>query len=461
MRRMDFFFEPGSVAVVGASTKPGKVGYEIVKSLSDSGFEGDVYPIHKRGDAVAGKNSYKSISDVPNSFDLAVIAIPAESVPKAIEECAMKGAKGVVIVSGGFKELSEEGAAYQDGAVEVAMRNGIRVIGPNCVGIYNGRNGLNAFFQPEYAMSRPREGNISIMAQSATFGLTLMEWLSEEGLGISKFVSWGNRSDVDEVDMLNYLAEDEGTEVIGIHMEGVPRAREFMSVAEDVGRRKPIVALKSGRTERGAKAAQSHTASLAGDVEVFKGAMKQCGVVVADDLEEMFDILKIFSLRPSIKGKKLAMVTNGAGPCVAVMDAIEGTDLEPSRPSESTLARLKEKLPPFCIFDNPLDITGSADAKMYRTSLKELADDDNVDILMPVYVFQDGPIANTADEMMDFLQELVRGEKPVLSIAGGGKFTRDQQRRMQEIGVPVMPTGNRMISALSKLLWRTRWLDHH
>lgn len=461
MRRMDFFFDPESVAVVGASTKPGKIGYEIVKSLLDSGFEGDVYPIHKRGDRVAGKDSYKSISDVPSDFDLAVIAIPASSVPKAVQECARKGAKGVVIVSGGFKELNEEGAGYQKEAVEAARRNDIRIIGPNCVGIYNGRTGLNAFFQPEHAMSRPRAGNISIMVQSATFGLTLMEWLSEDGLGISKFVSWGNRSDVDEVDMLSYLAGDDGTEVIGIHMEGVPRGREFMSVAKEVGKKKPIVALKSGRTERGAKAAQSHTASLAGDMEVFKGAMKQCGVIVADDVEQMFDLLKMLSLKPLLKGKRVALVTNGAGPCVAVMDALETTELEPAKLAESTLSRLKEKLPPFCIFGNPLDITGSADAEMYRTSLKELADDENVDILMPVYVFQDGPIASTVDEMMEFLQELAGGEKPVLSIAGGGEFTRNQQRRMQEMGVPVMPTADRMIPALSKIHWHNVWLAHH
>jgi acyl-CoA synthetase (NDP forming) len=461
MRPMDFFYEPGSVAVVGASTKPGKVGYEIVKSLLTSGFEGDVYPVHKRGEEVIGKVSYKSIQDVPSDFELAVIAVPARYVPETIEECAKKGAKGVVIISGGFKELNEEGAEYQRSAVEVARKNGIRIIGPNCVGIFNGKNGLNAFFQPEYAMSRPKNGNISIMAQSATFGLTLMEWLSDEGLGVGKFVSWGNRSDVDEVDMLGYLDEDDGTEVIGIHMEGVPRAREFMSIAKKVARKKPVVVLKSGRTERGARAAQSHTASLVGDSEVFKGAMKQSGVIVADDLEQMFDLLKILSLRPSIEGRTIAMVTNGAGPCVAALDALEGTELKPAQLAKKTISNLMTKLPPFCIFDNPLDITGSADAEMYRISLMELAEDENVDMLMPVFVFQDGPIANTVDDMVDFLGQIAKGSKPVLSLTGGGRFTRTQQRRMQDVGVPVIQTATRMISALAKIQWRNAWLDGH
>ncbi len=390
MRPMDFFFEPKSIAVIGASTKPGKVGYEIVKSLMESGFGGEIFPVHRRGASVAGMESHKSVSDVPSKFDLAVIAIPARHVPETIEECAKKGAKGVVIVSGGFKELGEEGATYQKEAVKSAAKNDIRIIGPNCVGIFNGVNRLDTFFQPGYAMSRPRNGNVSILAQSATFGLTLMEWLSEEGLGVSKFVSWGNRSDVDEVDMLHYLAEDEGTEVIGMHMEGVPRAREFMSAAKSVVKMKPIVVLKSGRTEKGAKAAQSHTASLAGEVEVFNGAMRQCGVIVAEDLEQMFDLLKILSLRPSVKGRTIAMVTNGAGPCVAAVDALEDTGLEPAVLAEETITNLKNKLPPFCIFDNPLDITGSADAEMYKTSLIELAKDENVDILMPFYVFQAG-----------------------------------------------------------------------
>lgn len=458
---MDFFFEPESVAVVGASTKPGKVGYEIVKSLLESGFEGNVYPVHKRGEEIAGKVSYRSIQDVPSDFELAVIALPARYVPESIEECSKKGTKGVVIISGGFKELNEDGAGYQKSAVESARKHGIRIIGPNCVGIFNGKNGLNAFFQPEYAMSRPKNGNISIMAQSATFGLTLMEWLSDEGLGISKFVSWGNRSDVDEVDMLEYLNRDDGTEVIGIHMEGVQRAREFMSVAKKVGARKPIVVLKSGRTERGAKAAQSHTASLAGELEVFKGAMRQSGVIVADDLEQMFDLLKILSFRPIIQGRAIAMVTNGAGPCVAALDAMEGTRLEPAKLSDETMSNLKTKLPPFCIFDNPLDITGSADAEMYRISLTELAKDDNVDILMPFYVFQDGPIANTVDEMIDFMRQIAKDQKPVLSVAGGGEFTRTQQRRMQNVGVPVVQTATRMISALARICWRTAWLDEH
>lgn len=461
MRPMDFFFEPRSIAVIGASTKRGKVGYEIVKSLLESGFEGDVYPVHKRGEEIAGKGSYKSIKDIPTDFELAVIAIPARYVPETMEECAKKGAKGVVIVSGGFKELNEEGAECQKEAVDVATRNDIRIIGPNCVGIFNGKNRLNAFFQPEYAMSRPGEGNISIMAQSATFGLTLMEWLSEEGLGVSKFVSWGNRSDVDEVDMLDYLADDDRTEVIGIHMEGVPRAREFMSVAKKVAKKKPIVVLKSGRTEEGAKAAQSHTASLAGDLEVFKGAMKQSGVMVADDLDQMFDLLKILSLRPSIRGRTIAMVTNGAGPCVAAVDALEETELEPATLAEETISNLKNQLPPFCIFDNPLDITGSADAEMYKVSLIELAKDDNVDILMPFYVFQDGPIANTVDDMIDFLGQIAKDDKPIMSIAGGGKFTRIQQKRLQEVGVPVIQTATRMISALAKIHWRNRWLDEH
>ncbi len=461
MRAMDFFFEPESVAVIGASTKPGKVGYEIVKSLLGSGFNGEVYPVHKRGEEIAGKASYKSIQDVPSDFELGVIAVPARYVPEAIEECAKKGVKGVVIISGGFEELNEEGAEHQKSAVETARKNNIRIIGPNCVGIFNGGNGLNAFFQPEYAMTRPKSGNISIMAQSATFGLTLMEWLSDEGLGVSKFVSWGNRSDVDEVDMLETLERDDGTEVIGIHMEGVPRARDFMSIAKKVGMKKPIVVLKSGRTERGARAAQSHTASLAGDLEVFKGAMKQSGVILADDLEQMFDLLKILSLRPSVKGTTIAMVTNGAGPCVAALDALEGTPLEPAGFSDETISNLKGKLPPFCIFANPLDITGSADAEMYKTSLTELAKDDNVDILMPFYVFQDGPIANSVDEMIDFLGKIAEDDKPVLSVAGGGEFTRTQQRRMQGVGVPVVQTATRMISALAKIHWRNAWLDEH
>ncbi|UCD93185.1 MAG: CoA-binding protein [Methanobacteriota archaeon] len=458
---MDFFFNPKSVAVIGASTKPGKIGYEIVKSLLNSEFEGNVYPVHKRGEEIAGKTSYTSISELPSDVDLAVIALPSKLIPGMIGECAKVGVKGIVIVSGGFKELNEEGAAYEKEAVESARKNGIRIIGPNCVGVFNGKSRFDTFFQPNYAMSRPKEGNISILAQSATFGLTLLEWLSEEGLGVSKFVSWGNRSDVDEVDTLDYLQKDTETKVIGIHMEGVPRAREFMSVAEKVSPKKPIVALKSGSTERGAKAAVSHTGSMAGSMEVFKGAMKQCGVVVAEDLEQMFDLTKILSLQPEIEGRRIAMVTNGAGPCVAAVDALQDTKLELARLAEDTIDELRYRLPPFCIIDNPLDITGSADAEMYELSLKELAKDENVDILMPFYVFQDGPIAATVDDMVESLKELATGEKPIVSVAAGGAFTKKQQLRFQEIGIPVIPTADRMISALARIDWYRNWMINH
>lgn len=458
---MDFFFNPASVAVIGASTKPGKIGYEIVRSLMDSEFGGNIYPIHKRGENIAGTKTYTSISDVPSDVDLAVVALPSKAIPEAVRDCGKVGVKGVVIVSGGFKELSAEGASYEKEAVELAMENDIRIIGPNCVGVFDGKSRLDTFFQPRYAMSRPRGGNISVLAQSATFGLTLLEWLSEEGLGVSKFVSWGNRSDVDEVHMLEYLVKDNGTEVIGIHMEGVPRAREFMSIAKEVTPKKPIVVLKSGGTEEGAKAALSHTGSLAGNLKVFEGAMKQCGVIVADNLEQMFDLIKILSLQPAIKGRRIAMVTNGAGPCVAAVDALQKTELQLASLADATLENLRMQLPTFCIIDNPLDITGSANAEMYELSLRELAKDVNVDILMPFYVFQDGPIASTVDDMMESLEEMAKEGKPVLSVAAGGAFTKRQQLRFQEIGIPMIPTANRMISALSKISWYRKWVASH
>jgi len=458
---MDFFFDAKSVALVGASTQPGKIGYEILKSLIDSKFKGKIYPIHLRGERILGVRSYKSISDLPEEVELAVLAIPSSQAPQAVEECGRKGVKGIIIISGGFKELGQEGAQYESQVAAIASRYKMRVIGPNCVGIFNSRNRLDTFFQPHYAMMRPKQGNIALLTQSGTYGLTLLEWMAEEELGASKFVSYGNKVDVGEIDMLRFLLKDEDTKVIGIYLEGLEDGASFMRIAKEVSRKKPIVIFKSGRTEVAAKAALSHTGALAGNIAVFRGAMKQCGAISADNLEEMFDILKILSLQPLPSGSKIAMVTNGAGPCISAVDSLAGTDLQLANLKSSTLSRLKKKLPPFCVFSNPLDITGSADASMYKTAFQAFLQDPNVSIIMPFFVFQDGPIASTQEQLYQFMPELLGRGKTIVCVAGGGKFTKEQVRKFQATGLPVIPTPERAIKALDKIFWYKNWLQTH
>jgi 3-hydroxypropionyl-CoA synthetase (ADP-forming) len=454
---MDSFFNARSIAVIGASTREGKIGFEVVRSLVESGYDGELYPIHLKEGPIQGLKSYKSIADVPGDVELAVVVTASSKAPRVIEDCGAKGVKAVVIISGGFKELDEKGASLERETVETARKFGLRIIGPNCVGIFNPTNKLDTFFQPHYAMARPKAGNMAVLSQSGTYGLTILEWCYDDALGISKFVSYGNKADVSEIEMIRYLGEDGDTDVIGIYLEGLDDGKGFMETAKEVAKGKPIVALKTGRSTEGSRAVKSHTGALAGNIGIFEGAARQCGIISTGDIAEMFEVLKILSLQPLPKGGNVAMVTNGAGPCIMAIDKMQNTSLELADLEEETLADLKKELPDYCVFDNPLDITGSADAEMYCISIKALLQDDNVDIVMPFFVFQDGPISYTVDRMLDCMKELA-GKKTMVCVAAGSNFTREQAKRFHGIGVPVISTANNAIGALSKIEWYTRWL---
>jgi 3-hydroxypropionyl-CoA synthetase (ADP-forming) len=457
---MDEFFNAKSIAIIGASTKPGKIGYEIVGSLAETGFEGNIYPIHLKEAPIHGLKSYKSIGDVPGEVDLAVVVTASQKAPGIIEECGKKGIKAVVIISGGFKELSDEGRGIEHETVETAKRFGIRIIGPNCVGIFNPRKKIDTFFQPHYAMARPKPGNIAMLSQSGTYGLTILEWCHDADLGVSKFVSYGNKADVSEIEMIRYLEGDQDTGVIGIYLEGLDDGREFLGTARKVSRGKPIVALKTGRTTEGSKAVMSHTGALAGDIAVFEGAMRQCGVISTNDISEMFEVLKILSLQPLPRGGRVAMVTNGAGPCIMAIDKMQNTNLCLAKLKDETLDNLKKELPEYCVFDNPLDITGSADAEMYRVSIEALIHDGNVDIVMPFFVFQDGPIAHTTDKMLECMKGFA-GKKTMVCVAAGSGFTKEQVRSYHGVSVPVIATANNAVAALSRIVWYSEWLRAH
>lgn len=457
---MDEFFNAQSIAIVGASTQEGKIGFEVVRSLTQTGFEGKIYPIHLKGKQISGIQSYKSIAEVPGEVDLAVLVTASSKAPQIIEECGKKKVKAVVIISGGFKELDEKGEQIEKETVANARKYGIRIVGPNCVGIFSPKDKIDTFFQPHYAMNRPKAGNIAVLSQSGTYGLTILEWCYDDDLGVSKFVSYGNKSDVSEIEMVAYLENDVDTKVLGIYLEGLDDGRAFQDTARGFSMKKPIVALKTGRSSEGSKAVKSHTGALAGDINVFEGAMKQCGVISTNDIREMYEVLKILALQPLPKGGNIAMVTNGAGPCIMAIDKMQYTDLKLAKLGSETLNDLKNRLPNYCVFDNPLDITGSADAEMYWVGIEALITDANVDIVMPFFVFQDGPIAYTVDDLLKNLKEL-SGKKTMVCVAGGSSFTHEQHKKFHNIGIPVISTANNAINALDKIYWYFSWLRAH
>ena len=446
--QLGYLFNPESVAVIGASTTLGKIGHEVFRNLAKYDYKGTVFPINPSSDTVLGLKAYASILDAPGQVDLAVLTIPSKIAATVVEECGRKGVKDVVIVSGGFKESGLEDVEKQ--MVETARKYGIRIVGPNCIGVFDGHSRLDTFFQSHDRMMRPRGGSVSFITQSGTFGATILEWAAESNIGISKFVSYGNRCDVDEGDLIEFFGKDAATSLIGVYVEGLDDGRKLYDAARKVTPSKPIVILKAGRTSLGSKAAKSHTGWLAGSYEVAEAAFRQAGMVVASNLEDFFDKVKALSMQSLPASAGLAMVTNGAGPCVMAADQIEQTGLSLATLSAATKSKLIESLPSYSLVsDTTVDLTGSATSKDYHTALAALAGDPNVGLLMLFFVFQDTPLD---EEIVTVLGEISKLGKSMVVCASGGPYTREMSKRIEGLGIPVYETAERIVGAVEALV---------
>ncbi len=451
IEQIDYFFNPKSVAIIGASSIEGKIGHEILRSLLQSKYIGKIYPINPNSKKILNLKCFSTLLEITHTIDLAVIALSSKLVPKVIEECGKKGVKACVIVSGGFKELGDSYKKDEDKIVETARKYGIRIIGPNCIGIFSSEANIDTFFQSHEKMIRPQSGPISFITQSGTFGCTMLEWAAESKIGISKFVSYGNRADVDEADLIKYLGVDSNTKVIAVYVEGFGNGRKFLEASKEVISKKPIVVLKSGRTKLGSNVALSHTGWLAGSYSICKAALKQFGIITANDFEELYDMTKALCLQPPANGRRIAMVTNGAGPCVMAADECVKRQLNLSRYSENTREKLKTQLPYYCSTDNPVDLTGSATSHEYKVTMELLIKDPNVDLIMPFLVFQDTPLD---DNIVNIIPAMQKEGKPIICCASGGPYTRKQSRILENKGIPTYPIPERAISAAYALITR-------
>ncbi len=438
---MDSFFSPDGVAVVGASASPKKIGHEIFKNVLASAPR--AYPVNPSASEVLGQRCYPSVTDIPGEVDLAVVAVPPLLVPDIVDDCGEKNVPAVVVISGGFREVGNEGLEQE--MVDRARRHGIRIVGPNCIGVFNGATGFNTFFQRD--MELPGQGPVAVLTQSGTVGIGLLETCSD--IGISRFVSYGNAADVDERDLLAYLANDSATDVIAMYVEGVEDGRALFKELPS----KPVVMLKAGRTTSGKNAAASHTGAMATSYALFEGAARQHGAIVAESFEGLHDLASLLALQPLPEGGNVAMVTNGAGPCVLAADAIhEARHLELADVDASRL----EGLPSFVIRGNPVDLTGNATAGHFLEGIEALLDVEAVDVVMPFFVFKDVPLLDTLDELYEGLASLDAG-KPVVTVALGSRFVAEQQRRMLQLGIPLLTEPSRAIGALDKLAWYAGW----
>jgi len=447
---MDLFFNAKSVALIGASPEPGKIGNSVMESLAKHDYKGKVYPVNAKGyPEIMGIKAYKNLLDIKDPIDVVIVTVDLKFVPDLLAECGKKNIHNMVIISGGGKELGGERAAIEKRVQDLSRELNVRIIGPNCIGIFNGENRLDCAFQGHLRMIRPRQGNVAFLSQSGTVGIAFME--TADAFGLSKMISYGNRSDVDEADMIHYLAQDPDTNVIGLYVEGLGDGRKFMNSAKNVIKeyQKPIVVFKNGRSTKGAKQAASHTGSLGGSFAVISGAFEQTGIISVDSYEELTSALKALTWQPVPKGNRIAIVTNGAGPIIAAIDNFERLNLELAQLSDQTMKSFKEHYPATYVIGNPCDVTGSASADDYRFAIQAFLDDPNVDIVMPWFVFQDDPLEEKIVDILGDLQK--KKKKPILVGAMGGPFTEKISKKIEAFNIPVYQSVITWITAAGSL----------
>lgn len=452
---MEKFFEPKTVAVIGVSHTPGKIGYVIFENFVKK-FGGKVYPVNPDTTPILNHEVFPSVRKIPEAVDLAVIAVPAPIVPAVLKECVEKKIEAVIIISGGFSESGESGRKLEENCKQIVKKSRTRVIGPNCIGILDNHSNLDTLFFSEQRLNRPKEGSISFISQSGAFGSTVLDCLSEEKVGISKFISYGNAMDLNECDLLEFLGNDEKTKTITFFLEGVRDGKKFIQVAKKVSRQKPVILLKGGKTMAGTKAVASHTASLAGEYKIYASVFKQTGVIEGSNWEEVFDFAKAFSSQALPKGKRVAVITNGGGFGVLASDECEKQGLQMVEPSEVMKRNLKKVFPSYAIVHNPIDLTGDATAERYALALEECLKSKEYDGIILIVLFQ---IPTLEEKIIDVVAELEKKyKKPILCCAVGGRYTKRLIERMEVNGIPVYQTPERAVKSFAALARYYEWL---
>ena len=438
-------FHPSSVAVIGASRRKGEVGREVLTNLIES-FEGEIFPVNPKADRLEGLKCYDRVSHVSADVDLAVIAVPASIVPDVLNECSDSGIKDAIVVSGGFKEVGEEGAKLEEQLKLIARDNGMNVIGPNSLGVISTSSNLNATFAQRMALP----GNISFMSQSGAFCTAVLDWANEVGMGFNHFVSLGNKAVLDEVDLIEEWDRDEETEVILAYLEGIDRGSRFIERAKDVTTTTPIVVVKSGKTEEGASAAASHTGTLTGSDDAYDAAFDQSGVIRAHNIEELFDFGSILAHQGPPENRKVGILTNAGGPGVMATDALEGYGLKLARLQDETLDNLEGVLSSLASRQNPIDLTGKADEDDYREALNYMIEDENVGSVLamsaPAAIFSYPELTQILADARE------KTDKPIVGALMGGQLEPEAQENLKEAGVPNYFDPARAVRALSALV---------
>ncbi len=444
MKKMNLFFNPKTIAVIGASRKKGKIGYTVLKNFVEAGKK--VYPVNPKANEILGKKAYSSVLDVPGKIDLAVITVPAKFVLTVLDECIEKKVPSAVIITSGFGEIGNKQAEE-----ELKKRSKkISIIGPNCLGVFDNYSKIDTLFLPPEKLGRPRQGSISFISQSGAVGSVVLDWMASEGYGFNKFVSYGNAVDVNETDLLEYLGEDKKTKVICMYLEGVKEGRKFMKTAKKVTKKKPVIVIKGGRTKAGSKAVSSHTGSLAGDDKVYDAVFKQIGVMRPRHLIEMFDFAKVLSEQPLPKGDKVLIITNGGGFGVLATDQVGLKKMKLAELTEKSKKEISKILPSYAKVHNPLDLVGDADDERFKKALEVAGKDKNVDAILLILLFQTAPITS---KVVDYVIEFNKKKtKPLVVCSAGGNYVKELSKKLEENNVPVFDTPAKAVDSLNALI---------
>ena len=449
------FFNPRGIVIVGASMSPEKLGYGVARNLIQSGYQSAIHFVSQKQGELFGRPLYTDLAKVPDPVELAVLVVPNTAMPTAIESCGKRGIHAAIVVSAGFREAGADGAALEKQCVEIARKNNVRLLGPNCIGTIDTHLPLDTtFLQPPM----PTKGGIAFVSHSGAFAAAIIDWARRQGFGFSQIVSLGNQADVNETDVLPAVADDEHTRVIVLYMESVSDGIRFVETARDVTQRKPVIALKVGRFESGQKAAASHTGALAASDTAFDAAFAKAGIFRADTAEQMFDWARALEHCPLPKGKNVAVLTNAGGPGVIAADALEVNGLHLAPLSDATLKALSASLPPAAGIHNPVDMLASASPQNYADCLNLLLEDSNVDSVM---IILPPPPMFTTESVADAIIPIIQSsQKPIVVALLGSELTANAFERFNQANVVTYPFPERAASALGILARRADFLNH-
>ena len=443
---LDFIFNPSSIAVIGASEDRRKVGHVIFRNLIEQGFKGKVYPVNVKRKEILGRKCYSSVKDIPDKIDLAIIAIPAKGVLPVIKDCADQGVKGVVVITAGFREIGGEGIQLEKEITKIVKEAKMKMVGPNCLGVINTFNNMNATFAPNL----PPSGRVSFFSQSGALGVALIDWAIENDFGFNKFVSLGNKADLNETDFLEYFGNDPDTDVILGYIEDIKDGKRFLEIAQRVAKIKPVIIIKSGSTEAGARAASSHTGALAGSDRALTEAFKKAGIIRVNGIKELFEMAEIFKVKKLPKGNRLLVITNAGGPGIIAADTADRLGIRLDPMSKSSIEAIVDKLPPTASLYNPIDVIGDATSERYKVVLEQAIKDEVVDGICVILTPQ--AVTDTENVAKEIININKISEKPIFTCFIGGKKVKSAVKILKSQQIPCYSDPSVAINSYRKLI---------